>query len=178
MQLQSMPHLSARITGDKMKKIKIAISACLIGLKYRYDGESRFSQDIVNRLKDKVDFIPVCPEVECGLSIPRPKMHLEASAKGTRLKVTDSRNDETERMINWAENKLDQLERIGISGYIFQARSPSCGLADAKLLAPGGTRVISSAETGIFAKMIKRRFPKMIIAEEKDLDEFCRQLDI
>ncbi|MBO5960157.1 MAG: DUF523 domain-containing protein [Lentisphaeria bacterium] len=161
-----------------MKKLKIAISACLIGLKYRYDGESRFSQTIVYRLKDKVDFIPVCPEVECGLSIPRPKMHLEASAKGTRMKVTDSLTDETDRMIIWAENKLDQLERMGISGYIFQARSPSCGLADAKLLAPGGSRVISTAETGIFAKMIKRRFPKLVIAEEKDLEEFCRQLGL
>ena len=161
-----------------MKKIKIAISACLIGLKYRYDGESRFSQNIVDRLKDKVDFIPVCPEVECGLSIPRPKMHLEASAKGTRLKVTDSRNDETERMINWAENKLDQLERMGISGFLFKSKSPSCALASAKLMLPGGKRTITEAEDGIFAAMLKRRFPKMIIGEEKDLDEFMRSLGI
>lgn len=161
-----------------MKKIKIAISACLIGLKYRYDGTSKFSQNIIDRLKDKVDFIPVCPEVECGLSIPRPPMHLEASAKGTRMKVTENGNDETERMLIWAENKLDQLERLGISGYIFQARSPSCGLADAKLMAPGGKRMISSSETGIFAKMIKRRFPKLILAEERDLEEFCRQLGL
>lgn len=161
-----------------MKKIKIAISACLIGLKYRYDGKSKFNQTLVDRLKDQVDFIPVCPEVECGLSIPRPKMHLEASAKGTRMKVTENGNDETDRMINWAENKLDQLERLGISGYIFQARSPSCGLADAKLLSPGGKRIISQSETGIFAKMVKRRFPKLIVAEENDLEEFCRQLGL
>ena len=63
-----------------MKKIRIAVSACLIGLKYRYDGTSRMNMDIVNTLKDRVDFIPVCPEVECGLSTPRPPMRLETSA--------------------------------------------------------------------------------------------------
>ncbi len=161
-----------------MKKLKIGISACLIGLKYRYDGDSRFSKTIVDRLGDQVDFIPVCPEVECGLSIPRPKMHMELSPRGTRLKVTESGGDETMRMTQWAENKLDQLERIGISGFIFQARSPSCGLADTKLFAPGGKRLISDAENGLFATMLKRRFPHMVIGEEKDLDEFCRSLGL
>ncbi len=161
-----------------MKKLKIGISACLIGLKYRYDGASRFSQTIVGRLGGKVDFIPVCPEVECGLAIPRPKMHMEMSARGTRLKVTENGNDETMRMIQWAENKLDQLERIGISGFIFQSRSPSCGLADTKLFAPGGKRIISESENGIFSAMLKQRFPHMAIGEEKDLEEFCRTLGI
>lgn len=53
-----------------MTKPKVAVSACLIGLKYRYDGGSKMNMDFINALKDRVDFIPVCPEVECGLSIP------------------------------------------------------------------------------------------------------------
>lgn len=108
-----------------MKKLKIGISACLIGLKFRYNGESKFSQTIIDRLGSKVDFIPVCPEVECGLTIPRPPMHLEASPRGTRLKVTENSADETMRMTNWAENKLDQLERMGISGFLFKSKSPA-----------------------------------------------------
>ena len=64
-----------------MTKPKVAVSACLIGLKYRYDGTSKMNMDFINALKDKVDFIPVCPEVECGLSIPRPPMRLEASRR-------------------------------------------------------------------------------------------------
>lgn len=161
-----------------MKKLKIGISACLIGLKFRYNGESKFSQTIIDRLGSKVDFIPVCPEVECGLTIPRPPMHLEASPRRTRLKVTENSADETMRMTNWAENKLDQLERMGISGFLFKSKSPSCALASAKLMLPGGKRTITEAEDGIFAAMLKRRFPKMIIGEEKDLDEFMRSLGI
>ncbi len=161
-----------------MKKLKIGISACLIGLKFRYDGASRFSQTIIDRLGGRVDFIPVCPEVECGLSIPRPKMHMELSSRGTRLKVTETDEDETMRMTQWAENKLEQLEKIGISGFIFQARSPSCGLADTKLFAPGGKRLISESENGIFTAMLKKRFPHLVIGEEKDLENFCRSLGI
>ena len=109
-----------------MKKPKIAISACLIGLKYRYDGSSKMDMSIVNALKDKVDFIPVCPEVECGLEIPRPPMHLEASPKGTRLKVTETGEDVTEMMTEWGLGKLDKLE--GVRRHADPPFSPSSGL--------------------------------------------------
>ena len=107
-----------------MKKPKIAISACLIGLKYRYGGTSKMDASIIQALKDKVDFIPVCPEVECGLEIPRPPMHLEASPRGTRLKITETGEDVTETMTEWGLGKLDKLERLKIDAYIFKSKSP------------------------------------------------------
>lgn len=160
-----------------MKKLKIGVSACLIGFKYRYDGESRFSRQLIDRLADKVDLIPVCPEVECGLAVPRPKMRLEVNAGGTRLKVIETGADETARMLEWAETKLEQLEARGISGFLFQTRSPSCGLASTKIFDPSG-RMVTQAGTGLFAKMLQRRFPKLVIGEEKDLEEFMRSLGI
>ncbi len=161
-----------------MKKLKIGVSACLIGFKYRYDGESRFSKTITEKLGGKVDLIPVCPEVECGLSIPRPKMHLEFSPAGTRLKVTETGADETMRMTSWIANKLEQLEAMGISGFLFQAKSPSCGLADTKIFAPGGKRIVTESGNGLFAAMLKKRFPRLVIGEERDIDEFMRSLGI
>lgn len=160
------------------KKLKIGISACLIGLKFRYNGTSKFSQTLIDRLGDKVDFIPVCPEVECGLSIPREPMHLEVSAKGTRLKGNETATDETERFLRWAENKLDQLEQMDLAAFIFRERSPSCGLADTKIFSPGGKREITDAGTGLFAQLLQRRFPNMPVGEEKDLDEIIRSLHI
>ncbi len=159
------------------EKIKIGISACLIGFKYRYDGDSRTSSAIIEKLRDKVDFVPVCPEVESGFPVPRPKMHLERTAKGTRLVVTDTREDVTRRMEQWAENKLEQLQKRGIAGFIFQTRSPSCGIASTKVRDASG-RIVSEAGFGIFARMLRQRFPKMPVAEEKDLDEFIRSLNL
>lgn len=163
---------------DRNKKLKIGVSACLIGLKFRYNGTSKFSQTLIDRLGDKVDFIPVCPEVECGLPIPREPMHLEVSAKGTRLKGNETGMDETERFLRWAENKLEQLEGMDLAAFIFQARSPSCGLADTKIFSPGGKREITDAGSGLFAHLLQRRFPKMPIGEEKDLEEIIRALDL
>lgn len=164
--------------NGRSKKLKIGVSACLIGLKFRYNGSSKFSQALVDRLGDKVDFIPVCPEVECGLSIPREPMHLEVSAKGTRLKGNDTGKDETDRFLRWAENKLDQLEQMDLAAFIFQARSPSCGLADTKIFSPGGKREITDAGTGLFAHLLQHRFPNLPIGEEKDLEEIIRSLDL
>ena len=70
-----------------MKKLKIGVSACLLGMKYRYDGTDKLDARIVERLLNKVEFVPVCPEVECGLEIPRPAMRLERGQGGTHLKV-------------------------------------------------------------------------------------------
>lgn len=164
--------------NSQSKRLKIGVSGCLIGLKFRYNGTSKFSQTLIDRLGDKVDFIPVCPEVECGLSIPREPMHLEVSAKGTRLKGNESGTDETERFLRWAENKLDQLEGMDLAAFIFQARSPSCGLADTKIFSPGGKREITDAGTGLFAQLLQRRFPSLPVGEEKDLDEIIRSLGL
>ena len=70
------------------RKIKIGISACLLGIKCRYDGCSKACPMIFELLKDKVQFIPVCPEFNAGLGVPRPPMHLESSPRGTRIIVT------------------------------------------------------------------------------------------
>ena len=159
-----------------MKKIRIAVSACLIGLKYRYDGTSRMNMDIVNTLKDRVDFIPVCPEVECGLSTPRPPMRLETSASGTRIRVIETGEDVTDAMLDWAQNKLDKLERLKIDAYIFKSNSPSCGWENVEKFNRAGRRLSSSGQ-GIFAALVKRRFPNLPVVEESDFPELLNMMD-
>ena len=100
-----------------LKKLKIGVSACLLGMKYRYDGTDKLDRRIVERLLNKVDFVPVCPEVECGLAIPRPSMRLERGQGGTRLKVIATGEDETRRMEEWAGVKIEQLLRRGVGEF-------------------------------------------------------------
>jgi len=97
-----------------VKKLKIGISACLMGFRYRYDGLSKIDREVIAALDKKADLIPVCPEVECGMSIPRPKMHLETSSHGTRLRVIETGEDKTDEMISWANIKLEQLAEMDI----------------------------------------------------------------
>ena len=60
-----------------MGKIKLGISSCLLGNNVRYDGGHEFDHILCSTLGKDIEYVPVCPEVECGLGIPREVMHLE-----------------------------------------------------------------------------------------------------
>ena len=160
-----------------MRKLKIGVSACLIGLKYRYDGTSKMDSRLIEGLGGKVDFIPVCPEVECGLAIPRKVMRLEASPRGTRLKVTETGEDLTSQMEEWSRIKIEKLAALDIAAFIFKARSPSCGFGSTSVFDSKG-RVITLDGTGIFAKILTGAFPNMIVGEEVDIEKFIKILGV
>ncbi len=158
-------------------KVRIGVSACLLGFKYRYDGQSDLFQELIDKLKDVAEFIPVCPEVESGLPVPRPKMHLRPSNKGTRLIVVETGEDKTDSMNDWAEIKLEQLERRQLDGFLFHSKSPCCGVASTKLRTPEN-KILSTTATGIFAAAFRRRFPHIPVGDERDLDGFLQKIKL
>lgn len=160
-----------------MKKLKICVSACLLGFKYRYDGTSDFYAELAERLKDKVDFIPVCPEVECGLPIPREKMHLRTSSRGTRLVKVETGEDMTDQLNRWAEVKLEQLSEREPDGFLLHSRSPCCGLGSTKLYNPAG-RLLPGKSFGLFAAAVRRRFPSVPVGDETDPEALLEKLGL
>ena len=158
------------------RKIKIGISACLLGIKCRYDGCAKPCPGIYELLKDKVQFIPVCPEFNSGLGVPRPPMHLESSPRGTRVKVTSTGEDKTDMLNDWIQVEIKLLERADIAAFIFKARSPSCGLREVELFSPGKKRSLGKCGQGLFAAAMKRKFPEMTMVEEGDFPEAAGKL--
>jgi uncharacterized protein YbbK (DUF523 family) len=65
-----------------MEKIKLGISTCLLGESVRYDGGHKLDRFLRDTLGQYVEYVPVCPEVECGFGIPRESMNLESAAFG------------------------------------------------------------------------------------------------
>jgi uncharacterized protein YbbK (DUF523 family) len=59
-----------------MEKIKLGISTCLLGEKVRFDGGHKWDRFLTDTLGQYVDYVPVCPEVECGFGIPREPFRL------------------------------------------------------------------------------------------------------
>ena len=110
------------------RKVKIGISACLLGENVRYDGGNRFDAGLAQALGPLVTWVPVCPEVEAGLGVPREPMHLVGSSGGTRLVTIKTGLDHTELMEEWAARRLGELGGEKLSGFIFKSRSPSCAL--------------------------------------------------
>jgi len=160
-----------------LKKLKIGVSACLLGMKYRYDGTDKLDRRIVELLLNKVDFVPVCPEVECGLDIPRPAMRLERTPGGTRLKVIGTEEDVTRKMEEWAGVKIEQLLRRGVGAFLFKARSPSCGGGNASVFDSQGRCIVKTAD-GLFVRMLRLKCPKMVIGTEDRLEEFVAKLSL
>ena len=103
-------------------------------------------------------------------------MHLESSARGTRVVVTATGEDKTEELNDWIRTEVNLLERADIAAFIFKARSPSCGLHGVELFTPGKKRSLGKCGQGLFAAAMKRHFPEMTMVEEGDFPEAAEKL--
>ena len=146
-----------------MKRPRVGVSSCLLGQNVRYDGGHRLDPFAAGELGRHVDLVPVCPEVEIGLGVPREPIRLERSGKGIRLVGTESRADHTAAMKRFARRRIDELESLGLSGYVFKKNSPSCG--------PAGVEVHGSTRTdrGLFAAALLDRMPDLPVVDESKL---------
>lgn len=152
--------------------ITIGISACLFGNNTRYDGGHRLAQELLDLFAGKVVLIPLCPEAECGLGIPREPMRLEGDPKNPRLMTILSRCDLTGPMRAWCKQRLDALPDEGIHGLVLKARSPSCG-KQVVVHGAGENRY----SPGLFARLAMERFPDLPIADEEELRDPARLAD-
>ena len=149
--------------------IKIGVSSCLLGNNVRYNGGHSRSRFVTDTLGQYVHFVPVCPEVECGLPTPRPTMHLRGDPENPRLVVTKTQEDHTRRMVTWAKKRLDQLATEELCGFIFKKDSPSSGMARVKVFNDKGQPVKKGS--GIFAGMFMKRFPLIPVEEDGRLND-------
>jgi uncharacterized protein YbbK (DUF523 family) len=107
-------------------RLRLGVSSCLLGERVRYDGQHKLDHYIHDVLGQYVDFVPVCPEVECGLPVPRPAMHLVGDPHQPRLVVIQSAEDMTERMLAWARQRVQTLASEDHAGRAADAAQPLC----------------------------------------------------
>jgi uncharacterized protein YbgA (DUF1722 family)/uncharacterized protein YbbK (DUF523 family) len=151
------------------EKIKVGISSCLLGEKVRYDGGHKLDHYLRDTLARFVEWVPVCPEVECGLPVPREAMRLVGSAATPRLVTTRTGVDYTGQMREWAAGRLAGLEKEGLFGFVFKSRSPSSGMRGVKVYGSSGNP--SSSGSGIFAAAFMQRFPLIPVEDDGRLHD-------
>jgi len=152
-----------------MVKINIGISSCLLGKNVRYDGGHKLAGFLKDTLGAYVDYVPVCPEVECGLGVPRESMRLEGKPENPHLVTTASKQDRTDLLVDWARKRVVELEAENIRGFIFKSRSPSCGMERVKVY---NKKVIAfKTGTGIFARIFMENFPRLPLEDEERLQD-------
>jgi len=148
---------------------KLGISRCLLGENVRYDGGhklDRFLRDVLGR---HVDFVPVCPEVECGLPVPREAMRLVGDPSSPRLVTIKTKEDITARMNGWARGRVAELEHTGLCGFVFKFGSPSSGMSRVKVYPEtGGAPTL--AGRGLFAVRVMDALPLLPVEDEGRLN--------
>ena len=144
------------------KYIKIGISSCLLGKNVRYDGENKQDHYLTLTLGKHVKWIPVCPEVEYGLPVPREPMRLSGNPLAPRLMTIKTGIDHTDGMLKWTKTRLKELEKENLCGFIFKSKSPSSGYMGVNVHSPTGIRHGS----GIFANAFLKHFPLIPIEDE------------
>ncbi|MBD3316233.1 MAG: DUF1722 domain-containing protein [Chitinivibrionales bacterium] len=149
--------------------IRMGISSCLLGNNVRYDGThklDRYLRDILGRY---VEWVPVCPEVECGLSVPREPIRLVGDPEAPRLFTVKSGIDLTERMQNWVRERTRELEREDLCGFVFKTKSPSCGMQGVKVYTERGMPCRRGA--GLFARGFVAHLPTIPVEDEGRLHD-------
>jgi uncharacterized protein YbbK (DUF523 family) len=180
---------------------RVGVSACLLGERVRYDGRDKRHAWLVDVLGPRVEWVPVCPEVEAGFGTPREPMNLARTRDHRLVLVTSTaspgdgsavagepREDLTAALARTSADRVETLASNGLDGYVLKAGSPSCGLAipieafryehaapparSQSLHDAGVTRPVAIERgPGMFAAALLARLPGLPIVEERQLDD-------
>jgi uncharacterized protein YbgA (DUF1722 family)/uncharacterized protein YbbK (DUF523 family) len=152
-----------------MHSIRLGISTCLLGENVRYNGGHSLDRFLRDTLGKYVEYVPVCPEVECGFGIPRETLRLVGDPKHPRLMTTHTGVDHTDRMESWARMRVVELENKNLCGFIFKSDSPSSGMERVKVYDEKG--VPRKVGVGVFARIFMERFPLIPVEEDGRLHD-------
>ena len=148
------------------KKIKIAVSSCLLGEAVRYDGTDKHIEYITNILATEYTLISLCPEMAVGMGVPRPPIHLFDDGKTIQVRGID--NPEKNMTIPLTEYGAKVYSLYpDICGYIFKKNSPSCGTKNVKVF-NAATGQYEWRGQGIYAASIEANFKSLPIIDEED----------
>ena len=151
-----------------MTRPRVGISSCLLGEEVRYDGGHRRNPVLADILSDQVEWVPVCPEFEIGMDVPREPVRLVGERSAPRMIGEESGRDWTGKMELFCADRVEALSKLEIHGFVLKSRSPSCGL---KVPVHDDEGVEAGETSGLFARVLREKFPLLPIVEESELED-------
>jgi uncharacterized protein YbgA (DUF1722 family)/uncharacterized protein YbbK (DUF523 family) len=145
---------------------RVVISRCIDFDSCRYNGQV-VRASLREDLEPWLDFVPICPELEIGLGVPRDPIRLVAAdSSEVRLVQPTTGKDLTQPMARFTRDWLSNAGEV--DGFILKSRSPSCGVGSAKVHQPDDAGPPARG-SGMFAAGVQERFPRAAIEEETRL---------
>ncbi len=153
---------------SQMEQIKIGISACLTGQEVRFDRSHKRSNFCMDELSNFVSFVPYCPEVAVGLPVPRPTVRQVKQDDIIKVCRPDGSMDVSQELKEFGEQVAQQSGKL--SGFVFCAKSPSCGMERVKIYSEQGN-LLSNDGIGAFAEQIMKHNPLLPCEENGRLND-------
>lgn len=146
----------------------VGVSSCLLGAPVRYNGGHSRYRFLTDELDRHVNWLPVCPEAEIGLGVPRPTLRLRDSDGSDRVVSTKDGVDHTDDLAGVADRHLKELRRL--DGYVLKNKSPSCGLLSLPVFDEKGDRRRGTGR-GAFAARLTALLPLLPVEEQGRLSD-------
>ena len=152
------------------EKIRIGVSSCLIGEKVRWNGDHKQDRYVREILSRYFEYIPVCPEVEVGMGVPRETVALYGDPEKPSMISKKTQTDWTKPMEKYIKSRINTLSADDLCGYIFKSKSPSCGMGRVPLYSEFGSHKVKHGP-GMFANAFINSFPLVPTEEEGRLND-------
>jgi len=149
--------------------LRLGVSSCLLGEEVRFNGGHKKDGFLLGTLGPYLEWVPVCPEVEIGMGVPREHVRLQGEAGNPLMIAPKSGTDWTERMNGWSRRRVKELERLDLHGYVLKKDSPSCGLFRVKVY--DANKVPAKSGRGLFARALTDAMPMLPVEEEGRLHD-------
>jgi uncharacterized protein YbgA (DUF1722 family)/uncharacterized protein YbbK (DUF523 family) len=146
----------------------VVISRCIDFDSCRYNGQV-VRASIRDELEAHVDLMPICPELEIGLGVPREPIRMVARPGEVGLVQPSTGLDVTQEMRAFSSRFLDRVR--GVDGFILKSGSPSCGIRGIKVYGGAQSSGVVSAAAGRFAAAVLERFPYTVAEDEGRLND-------
>ena len=150
------------------RPLRIGVSSCVIGEEVRWNGGHSRQRYLTDMLGPFVEYVPVCPEVEVGMGVPRPTVRLVR--EGETIRMIDPKNevDWTSSMNRLSRSRASDLAGEDLSGFVLKKDSPTCGVFRVRIYTDTG---VERNGRGLFADALIQRMPNLPIEEEGRLND-------
>jgi uncharacterized protein YbgA (DUF1722 family)/uncharacterized protein YbbK (DUF523 family) len=159
----------ATTSSNSSDRIRLGVSSCLLGEEVRFDGGHKHDRFLTDALGRHVEWVPLCPEVELGLGVPRDTLRLVGTPDAPRLVQAKTGEDLTARMQRYSRERVRELAALELDGYVLKRASPSCGLLRVRVYRDNG--VPAADGRGLFAEALITALPALPVEEEGRLSD-------
>ena len=142
----------------------------MLGNEVRFDGGHKRDRFLTDVLGPHIEWVPVCPELEVGMGVPREAVRLVGEPQAPRMVGVRSGADHTSAMRRFAAARVRALVTLDLAGFVLKKDSPSCGMERVRVYRPAGG-VPSRAGRGLFAAALAAALPLLPVEEEGRLSD-------